>query len=163
MLASCTTWLVGPEEAIPGNCTAQHLVSDQSVVDNLLLVFAFRSQSGATASPPQPSDEGPASLSVQLSVMQAELACSQQQLVELSQALAASEAAKAMLQEQLEHLDVKVRFSHTVVAWVDGIEVLLHWACLTTSCCMLWVCQEAVWQTADVGDDSDLWPGCCTS
>lgn len=45
---------------------------------------------------------------MQLSVVQAELAGSQQQVVELSQHLAAAEAARAALQEQLEHLDVKV-------------------------------------------------------
>lgn len=71
-------------------------------------------QSGGAASPPGPSDpEGLASLSVQLSVLQAELASSQQQVVDLSQALAASEAAKTGLQEQLDHLDVKVCRAHS--------------------------------------------------
>jgi uncharacterized protein YlxW (UPF0749 family) len=49
-----------------------------------------------------------ASLSVQLSLLQAELCSSQAQVSELSTRLAAAEAGKAALQEQLEHLGVKV-------------------------------------------------------
>jgi hypothetical protein len=78
--------------------------------DTPLFLRLLWHQAGAAApSAPQPSsgDEA-ASLSVQLSVVQAELSSSQQQVVELSQHLAAAEAARAAMQEQLEHLDVKV-------------------------------------------------------
>lgn len=47
-------------------------------------------------------------LQEQLAAAQAELATSQQQLLEVSTHLAAEQQARAALQEQLEHLGVKV-------------------------------------------------------
>jgi hypothetical protein len=55
-----------------------------------------------------PRQQQPASLEVQLSVAQSDLVSSQQQVAELSSRLAAVEAARAALQEQLDHLEVKV-------------------------------------------------------
>lgn len=59
------------------------------------------------AAAPSPGHES-ASLSVQVSLLQAELCSSQAQVSELRQRLAAAEAGRAGLQEQLEHLGVKV-------------------------------------------------------
>lgn len=49
-----------------------------------------------------------ASLEVQVSILQSELMASQQQVAELSARLAAAEGTRAALQEQLDHLGVKV-------------------------------------------------------
>lgn len=57
-----------------------------------------------------------ASLSVQVSLLQAELSSSQAQVLELSTRLAAAEAGRAALQEQLEHLGVKVGVAHRIIA-----------------------------------------------
>jgi hypothetical protein len=56
----------------------------------------------------QQQQQQPASLEEQLSVVQSELAGSQQQAAELSSRLAAAEADREALQEQLDHLEVKV-------------------------------------------------------
>ena len=62
-------------------------------------------------------------LQQQLAAMQAELDSSQQQLLEVSTQLAAAEQAKAALQEQLEHLGVKVR-GRGIVIWLQ--DAALH-------------------------------------
>jgi hypothetical protein len=76
-----------------------------------------------------------ASLSVQLSLLQAELSSSHAQVTELSTRLEAAEAVRAALQEQLEHLGVKVGDEHVefVDGWVDG-EADVGMSCSSDRC-----------------------------
>lgn len=67
-----------------------------------------------------PRQHQPASVEVQLSVAQSELVSSQQQVSTLSSRLAAAEAARAALQEQLDHLGVKVGAWYRRVKMVMG-------------------------------------------